>query len=92
MLGDEHRMPAIGRLLAVIDGPRRGEPPGDEVVSMGEDGVEPPVAEIGLPRASRAKRLLKAELRNRAKTSSKSLIAAIIRVSVTDDPPVAMRG
>lgn len=48
MLSDEGRMPAHGRLLAVIDGSRRGQPLGDEFGGVVQHGCDAPVLEIGL--------------------------------------------
>ena len=39
VLGHEHRVPAEGRLLAVVGGPRRREPLGDEINKLAQDDV-----------------------------------------------------
>jgi hypothetical protein len=46
VLGDEHRVPAEGRLLAVVGGPRRREPLGDEGAGVHQDGFPAPGPQV----------------------------------------------
>jgi hypothetical protein len=46
MLGDEHRMPAPGRLLAVVERRRRGKTLPDKVAGMGNHGREPALPKV----------------------------------------------
>ena len=48
MLSNEGRMPAHGRLLAIIGGSSRRQALGDEVGGMIQDSWDAPVLEIGL--------------------------------------------
>ena len=46
MLRDEHRMTTKGRLLAVVGRLRWREAPGDQVLGLQENGVEPMGPEV----------------------------------------------
>ena len=46
MLGDEHRVPAVGRLLTVVGRLRCGESPIDEIAGVRQNHREPPGFQI----------------------------------------------